>query len=277
MQAGGTLDLPALTNDLNQVTDGNYATTTLIKLMLINSFSANTTGVESGQEDGGLPLLSLPSGQNPMVNQLQVQRVNLPQPANSIQLVWHCIDTNGNYACSYPINAQANHNNGTIGGGSAGFLSAYDNEEIGYWAYGWIRLNGQGIWWPMSLLPSIRAIGASNFGPTAVTANQNVGAYAIEPFGGMSSISGPIAFFDWIGYWDGRGDTVLSGDNTPNAYLLAVLSTNLSTSSPGQTLGANPNYAVPNSSGRAPGQQGASTAQKAADILVNSSGTTGCD
>jgi hypothetical protein len=263
MRAGGSLDLDALNEDNNQISDGNYATTSLLKLPIFDGYSALTGGSPGVRSSGvgGLPQLGTISQDNPVVGQVQVTRFTLQQPANSIQLVWHCLDENGNYQSSYPLN----HDGNFITDSSdppQGFLTQYDAPPFdnSFWAYGWIRLNGQGVWWPMSLL---RSYGRSE----GLGAINQTGSYVAFPNGGFSSLSGPISFFDWIGFWDGAGvNTDVNGN--PNGWILAIVSANYATSSNGGSAGQIQNYAVPNSSGRKQGHDNANIDQKNKNILV---------
>lgn len=283
MRAGGTCDLPALNEDLSQVNDGNYATSNLIQLPLDPNFSSANV-VTPGLGLGLRPDLQTPNtGANPIIGQTPVTRFNLQQPANGIQLLWEALDQNGNYQCSYPLNSLSN-----IQGTGVSTLAGiqYSGGEIGTtgdtrWAKGWIRLNGQGLWFPMSLLPATETMAP----PTVVTGTTGTGSpnYSmaqsmVNPRTGFSSIIGPISFFDWIGFWDGVGD-ITDGPNGANAFILAALYVNMGLGSNGGSLGAVPNYAIPNSSGRQVAQNQANAQQRTSDILVppGGAGSAGCD
>ena len=68
------------------------------------------------------------------------------------------------------------------------------------------------------------------------------------PFGGFSSITGPMSFIDWIGYWDGAG-VIVAGPQGTNAHILALASANMSLSSNRASIGQVQNYASPSGSG----------------------------
>jgi hypothetical protein len=263
MRAGGTCDLPALNEDLNQITDGNYSSIALITLPLLFS-NGDISPLFGARMD-----LGTPSGSNPILGQISPTRVTLLQPANSITLITDAIDENGNYVASYPFSSIDNYQR--QGDSIQGFMWL-DNGNSLNWAKGFIRLNGVGMWLPMSLMPySGLGTGDSQLN---ISNTSTQGFFA--PWAGFSSVAGPISFFDWIGAWDGVGSTDNSLD--PNATipnLLAMAAINLNASSIG--TGDLVSYAVPNSSGRQPGQSSANQAQKQRDILVRAgNGKKGC-
>jgi hypothetical protein len=276
MRAGGTLDLDALTDDVSQIADGNYATTSLLQLPLDPNFSQDYA--QPGTDAGARMDLSVPvTGANPIVGNVVSTRFSLQQPANAIQLIWDCIDSNGNYQVSYPLNSLDNYNPGWAGAGSPSFGQGViyrtdnisgDDYATAYWARGFIRLNGAGIWFPMSLFPS-----TENIPPPALSSTATNGGFSngiISCLSGFSSLAGPISFFDWIGYWDGAG--VTDGPNGDNSFILALVTTNLSLSSNRGSNGNLANYAVPNSSGRKQMTVANATTQKRGDILVPQQG-----
>jgi hypothetical protein len=276
LKAGGTADIDAVNNDLSQIVDGNYATLQLLQLPLNPAFNAQTPG-SFFQQEGARPDLATPSGANPIIGQLQPTRFQLQQPANALHLVWQALDADGNFQCSYPLNAGAHCYAGS--GGPFGFLDTLDWSAAGpqsFWAMGWIRLNGMGAWIQVSLHPSwMHKEAPIPDAPAVPTGNYTEGAGAVLPMGGVASVAGPISFFDWIGYWDGLG--ILSqGPNGRNAFILAMASINISVSTVGDTGGNLKNYAVPNATGRIPGQQSTQAGQKAGDILVPAGGKRGC-
>jgi len=279
MKSGGTFDLDANLEDIAQIVDGNYVTSQLLHLPLDPNFVGVNDPTQAGGNLGLRPdTQTFNTGTNPVVGQTKVTRFNLQQPANNIQLLWHCLDTDGNYDCSYPLNSKNNlqqfgtqasfiqYLSGAIGGGLGGSAMR--------WAMGWIRLNGLGIWWPMSLLPHSEMFPSEipKLTAGATVADSFPGAI-INPTGGVSSISAPISFFDWVGFWDGGGD-VTDGPLGPAAYLLAVITANMSMGSNRGSYGTNPNYATPNSSGRKPGQDAKNQGQKQGDVLIPPGGGT---
>lgn len=280
MKAGGTFDLDAQTNDIGQIVDGNYPTSSLIQLPIqptAFSFAQGGFGGELGE--GARPDLNTPdSAANPIAGNpaIAVTRFNLQQPANLLQLIWSCLDANGNYQTSYPINDIANMSTDAGGQaasvflGQADFAAAITNTR---WAYGWIRLNGQGVWHQMSLLPVIHHAYAPQPAPQDPTINTGFGwgGLAIRANGGHSSIAGPIAFFDWIGYCDGEGSVL--GPNGDNSFILAIATANLSLGSAEGTLGGVAGYSLPNSSGIRPGAVAGTTVQRQNDILTPMRGT----
>jgi hypothetical protein len=187
---------------------------------------------------GGRPDRRTDNTQNPIVGnvaegaQIIPTRIQLQQPCNSIQLVWHALNQAGNYETSYPINSD---NNALAADWP---LTAQAPGDVAYWAYGWLRLNGQGVWFPMSLLPSTewkQTPSGDSF-------------LAALPFGGFTSINAPMSFIDWVGYWDGAG-SIDRGPDGAGAHILAIASANLSLSSSRGSLGSFMNYATPNGSG----------------------------
>jgi hypothetical protein len=262
MRAGGTCDLPALNEDLNQITDGNYAALALITLPLL--FKSTL----SGNAFGSSWQIQTPSGSNPVIGQIPVTRVTLLQPANSLTLIPDAIDENGNYVASYPFQTLLN----LEGDGLEGYK--FFQEGTGqFFAKGFIRLNGAGMWIPMSLMPFIfTGTGATTGEPNTQTQG------TMSPWSGFSSLAGPISFFDWVGGWDGTGETgnTLDPDATVPS-ILAMAAINLNAMSPGNGIGSLVSYATPNSSGRQPGQGATNTTQKQQDILVRAgNGKKGC-
>lgn len=224
MIAGGTFNTTVFQNDLNQIQSGQYATPSLLRLPLLSTFHATVTSPIYGAR----PDLATGTAQNPIVNnvangaRISPTRIIIPEPANSLQLVWHALDPGGGYECSYPLNSAAN-------------ATTFGWPIETHWAFGWLRVNGLGPWFPMSLFKSVDIIN---------TGQQN----GIFPWGGFSAITGAMSFVDWVGYWDGLGD-ITTGPSAGNAYILAITSVNMSLSSNGGSLGDVANYAVPSGSG----------------------------
>jgi hypothetical protein len=236
MRAGGTFNTKVFQADLNEIQSGQYATSNLIHLPLLTTFHALTG---STTPFGGRPDTATATAQNPIVGnvasgaQILASRIQITEPANSLQLLWHVLDQGGNYQCSYPMNSPLNN--------------YWDVNTNGHWAFGWLRVNGNGVWFPMSLMKSTDWIAAQQLG--------------IFPYGGFNSISCPMSFVDWIGYWDGTGTI------TNNAYILAVTSVNTSLASNGGSLGDITNYATPSGSGTEVTPANTDT-QRNQDILV---------
>lgn len=237
MIAGGSLNTKVFQADLNEIQSGQANSPSLLRLPLLKTFY-QITALDNAAAYGGRPDISTQNGANPIVGnmangaQIRPYRIALPQPTNCIQLVWHALDPGGNYECSYPLNSPNNFNGTLRGWPLAAFAGG------GHWAMGWLRLNGLGPWFPMSLFNSTdQSYGGTN--------GNYLTAY---PFGGFSSITGPMSFVDWMGYWDGVGD-IGTGPMGGNAYVLAIASSNLALSSNGNSLGLVNNYAVPSGSG----------------------------
>jgi hypothetical protein len=266
MKAGGTFDLDAQTNDLQQVVDGNYVSTTLIKLPLTISLVSNRNFW------GCQPNLTTPDGGNPLVPNFPSTRFQLPQPATSISLAPTCLDSDGNWCGSYPLQNQANLGNFGTDDPVTGF--AYWAQTAQNYAFGYMRLNGQGIWWPMSLQPFSASQGP--VGEPAYT-GKAPGVAALFPSSGYSTLAGPISFIDWIGIWDGVGVAFDENNNPPPSglHLLAIITANMTASGSSSALAGPQTYAVPNSSGRIQGTAAAGNAQKGSDILVRAGGTRG--
>jgi hypothetical protein len=195
--------------------------------------------------------------------QIQPTRIQIQEPANCLQLVWHALDPGGNYQCSYPLNSTTgaffNSTDTTRGWGVTATFNG--GASMQRWAFGWLRINGLGPWFPMSLLPST----------SWVSNPPNASYLAVFPFGGFNSINAPMSFIDWVGFWDGAG--VLNdgpmGSGSNNAHILAITSVNLSLSSNGGTLGNVANYATPSGAGTE--ASGANTDnQRNQDLLVGS-------
>lgn len=245
MKPGGTFNTKVFQNDLNEIQGGQAPTHQLLQLPLTATFKASGATTPYGAR----PDLRTTSGRNPIVgNGVQPIRIPLQQPCNSIQLVWQALDPNGNYVCSYPLNSLANVDATPT---PSWPVSQGTTANPNYWGFGWMRLNGLGPWFAMSLLPS--------HGTAA-------GYLSVYPFGGFSSINAPMSFVDWIGYWDGLGD-LTTGPNGGNAYLLAMATSNLSVSSAGASIGQVNNYATPSGSGPESGI-GNYDSTRSQDVLV---------
>jgi hypothetical protein len=260
MKPGGTLNTRVFLNDMNQIQSGQFYAPALIRLPLIRTFRQGATGSDVAQFQaayGGRPDLRTDTGRNPIVGnvaagaQIIPARIQVQEPANCLQLLWHALDASGNYQASYPIVDPTNCYNGSAGFDKGWPLTGADQSLPQHWAFGWLRLNGLGPWFPMSLLPSTMWMTESRY-------------LSVFPFGGYSSITAPMSFFDWVGYWDGAGNT-----NGVDPYLLAVTSINTSVSSNGATLGNVSNYATPSGSGIEPQAPNTDT-QRSQDILVRS-------
>lgn len=241
MIAGGTFNTKVFQNDLNQIQSGQYATSALLRLPLLSTFHAGGASAVFG----GRPDLATDTQHNPIVgntsNGAQVMpiRITIPEPANCLQLVWQALDNGGNYQCSYPLNAAANAD-------ATGF------SLLKYWAFGWMRVNGLGPWFPLSLMQA--------------TSTDSI----VYPYGGFTSIVAPMSFVDWVGYWDGTGD-LSHGPGGGNAFLLAITSINLSLASNGGTMGDIANYAIPSGSGAEQVPPNTDT-QRNQDVLVRGNG-----
>lgn len=262
MKPGGTLNTKIFQADLNEIQSGQFYGSTLIRLPLLGTFrqgandAANAT---SATPYGARPDLATASARNPIAGnvangaQITPVRVQIQEPANCLQLVWHALDAGGNYECSYPLNSAGNADP------TSHSWPATLADTRQRWAFGWIRLNGLGAWFPMSLLPSTQWV--------------DTGGYlSVFPFGGFSSINAPMSFFDWIGYWDGGGvinESPQGGVGASNAFVLAITSVNTSLSSNGSTLGNVSNYASPSGSGTEAVPANTDT-QRNQDILVRS-------
>ena len=263
MKAGGTFNTRVHQNDLNEIQSGQIYTSTLLRLPLIPGFRSGMNAGEVGASAtpyGGRPDRRTTNAENPIVGnvaegaQILPTRIQLPQPCNSIQLVWHAINENGSYDCSYPINSDNNVINGDWP------LTSPDaaGGSVSHWAFGWLRLNGQGVWFPMSLLPAVDWRTASS-----VAAGSYMAAF---PFGGFASVTAPMSFVDWVGYWDGAG-SIDRGPDGASAHLLAIASANLSLSSPRGAVGGVNNYATPSGSGPE-GVAPSTDSARSQDVLV---------
>lgn len=245
MRPGGTINTKVFQADLNEIQSGQYSTSSLLRLPLLNTFHASAA---SAYPFGARPDMSTSTQRNPIVNgtaggaAILASRIIIPEPANCLQLVWHALDPGGNYECSYPINDSSN---ATVPGWQTSTR----------WAFGWLRLNGQGPWFPMSLYKSMDVLASGD-------------QSGVFPYGGYSSIAAPMSFVDWIGYWDGVGNTS-NGPSGGNAYILAISSVNISVSSNGATMGSIENYATPSGSGTEAVPPNTDT-QRNQDILVRS-------
>lgn len=280
MRAGGSLNTRVIQNDLNEIQSGQPNSPQLIYLPLLGNFRQGNDDASASawvHPYGGRPDLRTDTGANPIIGNTQggtaimPTRIQLQQPANCLQLLWHALDTSGNYVCSFPINNGGPFPNGNAipqgnAAGPAGWpLTLPEAGMRGGWAMGWVRLNGVGPWLPMSLMPSTAWMQPQTTAtPPAGEAGGYLGAL---PFGGFSSIAAPMSFIDWLGYWSGSGN--IGGPTGNNLYLLALASANMALSSNGQTLGVVSNYAVPSGSG--PEQQPPNTdTQRSQDVLVRS-------
>lgn len=245
MRPGGTINTKVFQADLNEIQSGQYSTNSLLRLPLLNTFHS---AAANPYVYGARPDLQTQSQRNPIVGnvaggaQITASRIIIPEPANCLTLVWHALDPGGNYECSYPINDSSN-------------VSAMGWQVTERWAFGWMRLNGQGVWFPMSLFKSMDVINAGD-------------QSGIFPFGGYTSILAPMSFVDWVGYWDGVGNTS-NGPSGGNAYILAISSINTSVSSNSGTIGQVANYATPSGSGTEASLPNTDT-QRNQDILVRS-------
>jgi hypothetical protein len=265
MIAGGTLNTRVIQNDLNQIESGQFYASNLIRLPLLANFREVDPHYTANGPSGGRPDLSTDNKRNPIVNNIaggvaiRATRIQIQQPANCLQLLWHALDANGNYYCSFPLNDPNNYAGDGIGYPATPLdLTATGSRT---WAFGWLRINGIGPWFPMSLLPTMQWINTTV--GTAIA-----GYLDVFPFGGFASISAPMAFVDWVGYWSNLGSAA-AGPMGDNHYILACTSINLSVSSHGNAMGMVQNYATPSGSGVEP-QPSPTDTQRNQDILVRS-------
>lgn len=262
MRPGGTVNTKVFQADLNEIQSGQFYNPSLIRLPLLPLFRQGATdaaNATSATPYGGRPDLATATLSNPIVGNtaggsgILPVRIQIQEPANCLQLIWHALDPGGNYQCSYPLNSAGNADP------TSHSWPATIADTRQRWAFGWLRLNGLGPWFPMSLLPSTQWVDGGSY-------------LAVFPFGGFSSINAPMSFFDWVGYWDGGGVTAespLGGVGASNAFILAITSVNTSLSSNGGTLGNIANYATPSGSGTEATPPNTDT-QRNQDILVRS-------